>query len=111
MEYTIFSKNQGGGYISKDEIIDYRFKKIVVSFEFGTIQPLIETNLGGFFCRKLTYLGCDNKELLFHIGTEKNLFETTVYYQSVYKISDTRIFLMYSNIAGRDYNFINGIWK
>ena len=111
MEYTLFSANEGAGYISDNPEIDERFKLQEVIFEFGTILPGYENNLGGFFIKPLKYIGRDKKELLFFIGTDNSLSGTKFYYLSINYITPTRFYIQYAPISGRDYNYKNKQWK
>lgn len=111
--FAVFWNNQGAGYIHKsNEIIYDEIKQVPVTIAGVKINPGEETTLSDHFCRPLKYLGMlDDNEMIFLMGTTGDLFETNYYYQSVHRIADDRIFEMFSPLAGRDFNFINGKWK
>ena len=111
MESVVFNHNQGSGYITDSEIIDPSFKPDAAEFVFGTIQSGELTNMGHFFNKPLKYMGRKGGELVFLIGNELKPQKIKWFFQSVYLISPTRIFLMYSHASGRDYNWVNGQWK
>lgn len=65
-----------------------------------------------FFSRDVHFQGLLNEtELVFLLGTNDTLFESKTYYKVVHFISETRIFIVYGEGFGRDYNFVNGRWK
>jgi hypothetical protein len=111
--FTIFSKLQGSGYIHFDrDVIKSELKSIHVSICNKTIHPGDFTDLSGHFCRGLEYLGLiGENEMIFKIGEISDLFRTSFYYQAVFRIAEERIFEIFSPGAGRDFLFINGIWK
>jgi hypothetical protein len=113
MEWALFSKNQGSGYISGSQFeMEAVIKKIPETVNLEVIQPGMKTSLSGFFCRQLEYIGKIGKgELIFYIGNQHDLFLERHYYQSIFKISETRIFEITNPAGGRDYNFIGGKWK
>ena len=113
MEFVIFSNKQGSGYISDIEIDNY-INQISVSINNQIITPGQSTNLFNHFCRDLKYIGLNKKEeteMIFFIGSTNDLFNKEFYYQSVFKISENRIFELYGQGSGRDFFFINGKWK
>jgi len=111
MEYTLYSSNQGAGYIAEDDTVDDRFKPTEAVFEFGVLKPGDKTDLGGFFAKEFTYVGRDGNELLFFLGEVVNMLSHKYYYQSIEWISSTRFFMQYSRNAGRDYNWVKGNFK
>jgi hypothetical protein len=44
------------------------------------------------------------------VGKKENLFPKS-YYGLIYRVTQTRIFEMFSPQGGRDHNFKNGKWK
>jgi hypothetical protein len=111
--YTLFSLDQGAGYIhtSREEILKEK-RPVDVTVNGEIINPGDKTNLSGHFALQMEYCGLlGENEMIFFIGTMNDLFETKYYYQSVHLISDTRIFEMFNTLGGRDFNFINGKWK
>jgi hypothetical protein len=73
-----------------------------------------ETTLKGFFCKPSQFVGFDpnNEKLaLFYLGNEQSLFDTINYYEDILIINENRIFKMYSQRGGRDFNYINKKWK
>lgn len=116
--FTIFSDNQGAGYIHEDpNEINTELVTESVSINGKKIVPGDYTTLNGHFSRPVIYIGYlldglqSSVEMIFKIGTGNNLFATKHYYQSIYRISDTRIFEMYSHISGRDFIFKGGKWR
>lgn len=71
------------------------------------------TDLCGFFAKPMIYLGViDGNEMLFYNGAGgATLFGQKHFWQSMIRLSKTRIFSMYSPRAGRDWNYVNGEWK
>jgi len=111
-EFTVFKDNQGQGYICNNEkeiFENLQLKNITLANEELKIGKL--TTLNGFFCRKLYYMGYyikdDVPEMIFEIGKDKDKY----YYQSIYKISETRILSSYTHNRLRDWNFKNSQWK
>jgi len=115
MEFVLFSNKQGSGYFSLlDNEIDNEINKVDISINNQKIKVGEFINLDNFFCRDLQYLGINkknNSEMIFFIGATNNLFEEVYYYQSIFKISESRIFELTGQGSGRDYNFIGGKWK
>jgi hypothetical protein len=110
MEKVIYSDNCGEGLILyNDEKIN--IKPLLVKIANEIIHPGEKTTMSGYFKEPLLYCGLYRKALVFYIGTEQNLFESIHYYQIVHKISENRLFSMFRFDSGRDFNFINGIWK
>lgn len=113
MGWKVFSNKQGSGYIYESEQeMHMQINVVSVTINTKKINPGDMTTLDGHFCRELRYLGMkDNKEMIFEIGTTKDLFTKKYYYQSVLWVSENRIFEMFSWDAGRDFYYINGKWK
>lgn len=112
METVIFSNRQGSGYTcANDQEIYSVAQKLPIQVNGQTYNPGDKTTLNGFFCRPLEYIGSVDSEAIFCMGNTEDLFNQVWFYQSVYIISDARIFLIYGNGFGRDYNFINNKWK
>lgn len=114
--WNIFGHGQGSGYIfNTPQEIEGMVDKVSITINFETIEPGTETDLSGYFCRKLKYLGCitssGNKEMIFEIGTQSDLFGGTFYYQAVFRIEECRIFEIFGQGSGRDHVFKNGKWK
>ncbi len=114
--WTIFAHSQGSGYIfNTPQEIESLIKKVPVTINQETIEPGTETDLSGYFCRKLKYLGCidsdEKQEMIFEIGSEKDLFGGSFYYQAIFRIQENRIFEMYGHGFGRDHWYKNGKWK
>lgn len=114
---TVFSHNQGSGYIHTDRAeIEKYVNPVPVLVVDETIQPNTETTLVGFFSRPLLYLGlAGDNEMIFYLGDSgdpEDLFaEKKYYYGSTHLIHRHRLFEMYTYISGRDYNWIDGRWK
>lgn len=112
MEAVIFSDRQGSGYIcSNSQQIKTIAQPLPVTVNGKTYSPGDKTTLENFFCRELEYIGRLDSEAIFLMGSKEDLINSVYYYQSVYVISDARIYLTYGPKFGRDYNFIKGEWK
>lgn len=118
--FSIFSNNQGCGYIlsSAEELKTFEAKVERKAFQVGGswLEPDQETTLDGHLSRPVRYLGAISKEnnpieLIFFLGSTKSLFEEKHYFQCIFLVSSSRIFELFSPTAGRDFNFIKGIWK
>jgi hypothetical protein len=111
--FTIFSNNQGSGYIHFDpDVIKSELKINPVSICHKTINPGDFTDLFGHFCRQLEYLGMfGENEMIFRICEITDLFRTSYVYQAGFRIDEDRIFEMFSPGSGRDFLFKNGKWK
>jgi len=76
------------------------------------LQPGHDTDLSGFFNRKLTYLGSVGGYLVFVIGRETNLFEDYYICELVYRVDEKRIMLHHKPGSGRDFIYLgSGVWK
>lgn len=113
MTPTIYSHGQGMGYVSTTAILPDGFvREETTCFEPGTILPGMSTDLFGFFAKPMRYMGIHGEhEMIFYIGSTADLFGEHHYWQGMIYCSRTRIFSMYSNNAGRDYNYVKGKWK
>ena len=113
-EYEVVFKNKAGmGYILPSDVNIEDFiesKPVIIGLE--TIQPNTETTLYGYFnISPALYLGMLNNEMIFYMGKDSDLFENRKYYIALVKLTETRIFSMFSYGAGRDFNLRNNIWK
>lgn len=114
-EFCYFSGAQGSGYIedSPDALAVNKVPFCVVKHK---IEPGQLTDLVGFFCRPLKYLGIFGEvkrigsQLIFYMGSDEGLFQRH-YFQAVFLISRTRIYEHFSPKKGRDFNFVGGVWK
>lgn len=71
-----------------------------------------KTDLKGFFNRELEIVGKEkNRCTIFFIGTTKDLFGKTYYYEPVLILNEKRIYITYKPSCGRDHNYINNRWK
>jgi hypothetical protein len=109
---SIFKDNQGQGYIcdSSDEIYKELHRESITLVSLK-LEPKERTDLRGFFIRELIYLGYFMKdnvpEMIFEIGKDNDKY----YYQSLYKISETRILSSYTHNRLRDWNYKKLEWK
>lgn len=77
-----------------------------------TISPGQITTMNGFFCRPIEYLGKDSDGYaIFFLGKKENFLFLEYYYEPVLIVTDTRLFKIYSNNGGRDFNYIKNEWK
>ncbi len=120
---VIFSNKEGFGYISNTmaEMLS-TVKLHAEPLIFGNLEllPGSETDLEGFLCRKILYMGHKTPKskcsiflpngainLLFYLGEDDNEH----YFKSIFYLSPTRIYIQYQPNGGRDYNRVNGKWK
>jgi hypothetical protein len=76
------------------------------------IHPGDHTTLNDFFCRPIEYIGKENQSTaVFFIGSKEDILFPEYYYEPVAIITDNRLFKMYSNNGGRDFNYIKNEWK
>lgn len=112
MEFTIFSRAQGCGYIcTNKKDIDNVINPESITINSKLIEPGQLTDLDNHFSKPVKYLGIkrstEHKELIFELGQDSGCY----YYQSVFKITENRIFELFAYKSGRDFNYINGQWK
>lgn len=114
-EFCYFSDAQGSGYI-EDSAEALPVKPVGFSIAGHRIEPGQLTDLVGFFCRPLKYLGIFGKvkeigsQLIFYMGSDEALFPRH-YFQAIFWISETRIYEQFKPSAGRDFHFVGGVWK
>ena len=109
---TLFSHGQGMGYIFENETeINQYIQPITITVGTEILNPGDMTDLDNYLTKKCKYLGIVNGNgMILHYGTEKNLFPKS-YYGLIYRVTQTRIFEMFSPKGGTDHNFKNGKWK
>lgn len=107
---TIFADNQGGGFISdtKEELLAaVQWNKNAVYFGNSLILADTETDLSGFFIRKVPFIGRDEKnQMFFYYGEHDGKH----YWGTVLWLSSVRFYVQYNDKGGRDFNFVNGVW-
>ncbi|MCT2563972.1 hypothetical protein [Chryseobacterium herbae] len=110
---VIYSNKMGMGYIIPDPIdINSFINRIPVKIGNETIQPQAKTTLIGYFdISPAMYIGMLENEMIFYLGDTSDLFERKQYFIAIVKVSETRIFSMFSHNAGRDFNLVNNKWK
>lgn len=136
---TLFTDSQGGGYITdQPEYFEeaYLFKPETQGAESEALARCFDLKIGNrstlldFFIRPILYVGqhletgghifrlneatrINGKLVSDPIGAQIKFDYTPdlFYYQEVFIISPTRIFLMYNPYGGRDWNLVNGKWK
>lgn len=110
---VIYNDKLGMGYILPDTVdINCFIEQKPVEIGDQTIQPNSETTLLGYFdIKPAKYIGMLGNEMIFHLGGTEDLFENKQYYLSLIKVTDIRIFSMFSHKAGRDFNLVNNKWK
>lgn len=72
------------------------------------------TTLKGFFNKPVKFVGFDpknRKNAIFYLGCEQTLYANVSYYEDILILNENRIFKMYSQRGGRDFNYINNKWK
>ncbi|MFC4262447.1 hypothetical protein ACFOWM_06145 [Ferruginibacter yonginensis] len=116
MEKVIYSSNMGLGIICEDdEPLPVNNTPINVAGEVLNVGT--KTTMSGYFKKPLEYCGLlageelETNVMVFHIGDVQNLFKKLRYYQCIYWVEQNRLFEKYTESSGRDYKFINGIWK
>lgn len=103
--------SQGLYYKSAERLWEGKLLRKSIAVAGQAVVPGNKTTLNGFFCRPIEYLGVEeNGYAIFYIGSQNDLFAQANYYEPVLVVSDTRLFKMYSENAGRDFNFINQKW-
>ncbi|OJV39614.1 MAG: hypothetical protein BGO29_04510 [Bacteroidales bacterium 36-12] len=113
--YTVYDNKQGMGYILPPDINinDYIVREpVMIAGEI--IHPDSLTSLNNYFIRSCTYIGLNKmniSEMIFYLGMDEYDLFPLKYYASVLRVNENRIFEMFSNKAGRDFNFVNGNWK
>ncbi len=106
---AIFSDNCGQGLIITGGDEDWRKEEVVLGN--CKLVPGGATTLDGYFSRPVIYCGIRKEsELVFFLGSVQDLFPAS-YYETMNILSPVRFFRMFSPNAGRDFNFVGGIWK
>lgn len=110
---VIYSDKLGMGYIIPEPVdIDSFINPVPVKIGNETIQPQEETTLSGYFdITPAKYVGMFENEMIFYLGCVTDLFSTDHYYLSLLKVTEKRIFSMFSFHAGRDFNLVKNKWK
>ena len=112
---VIFSDKQGMGYVADNEYDIYDIiDEESISINNKVLKPGDLTTLDNYFIREVRFLGVSKEnenEMVFAIGDETDLFNNEFYYNSIIKISETRIFECFAYGSGRDHIFVNGNWK
>lgn len=110
---VIYNDKMGMGYIVPGTIdINIFLEPLPVKIGEEIISPHSETTLLGYFNLKpAMYIGMLNNEMIFYLGETSDLFECKRYYLSIVKLTEKRIFSMFTHKAGRDYNLVNNKWK
>lgn len=111
-EYKVMFPNIGTGYLTTSPIKG--LVKTPTTLAGETLIVGKKTTLQGYFLKPTEYVGFiqqqNSIELFFLLGTENSIFETKYYYENLFKINELRTFKMFSNSAGRDFNFIEQKW-
>lgn len=115
MEKIIYSRNRGRGIIlGEDDDDNELFIRLPISINDIYIYPDDFTTMSDFFPKPLQYIGLlaeDQKCMVFLLTKQSNLFEELRYYSCWWRIAEDKLFNMFSEIGGRDFNYINGQWK
>lgn len=111
-DYEVYlDGTQGLYYKSAGRSWEGKLLRKAIAVAGQIVTPGSKTTLNGFFCRPIEYLGIeDNGYVIFYIGSQHDLFAQANYYEPVLVVSDTRLFKMHSENAGRDFNYINQKW-
>jgi hypothetical protein len=111
MRTIIYSNKMGEGIILEDYtplIIDPKNVPVASTILIANTY----SSMCGYFKHDLLFCGVINKKtLVFFIGEEINGSTKKRFYQIIHLITETRLFSMFSHLAGRDFNFVNGVWK
>lgn len=96
IEEVIFSDKIGQGLILRDgDKPDWKNTTLIVGC--CTLVSGEKTTMEGFFRKPITFEGVRGKdELVFHIGKTEDIFGETNYYETIHRISDIRLFKMYT---------------
>ena len=71
-----------------------------------------KTTLNDFFSRQIEYIGKENKHsAIFFIGSNENILFPEYYYEPIGIVTENRLFKLFSNNGGRDFNYIKNEWK
>ena len=111
---VIYNGKLGMGYILPEDVMIENFiNPIPVSIGGSEIiQPSTETSLLGYFnIAPALYIGMIGNEMIFYLGNQTDLFGEKKFYLSLVKLSETRIFSMFTHKGGRDFNLVNSTWK
>jgi hypothetical protein len=111
-ENVFFSNSQGEGLISNTKDISIERNSQETHLGNNTFNVGCSITLDGFFSFPHEFVGrIKGNELVFYCGFEFDLFEERHFFKVINYITPKRIFVMYTPQSGRDYNFVNGIWK
>ncbi len=107
-----------GLFVKSDSYEEVASQLLKESLKIGrtTLIPEQRFNLDGFFnITSPVYVGYEfhntNAEaMLYYNGFDDSSLFGKHFFEVIYRISDKRIFCMYSDRGGRDYNFINNCW-
>lgn len=111
VQTILYSDKMGEGLIL-NENDPKPFRRESTTVAGHTLVPGEASDLAGYFTMPLIFCGIINKSsLVFLLGFESDLFGTKHYYQVIHKISETRLFSMFTYDAGRDFNYVNQKWK
>lgn len=98
---VVYSDNQGSGYIVTDMSKLDEIRREEVSINRVIIKPGEHTSIHGYFSRPLEYIGrIGENEMIFLIVEKSDLFGKKIYLQSVFRISESRLFEMFSHNSG-----------
>lgn len=111
MEHVFYSNNLGQGIICyNDEPVQLDTTPVNVADEI--LIPGTFTSMNGYFKESIEYKGLyQGNKLVFEIGTDEDMFEKKTYYQVINRIDQHTLFEKYAENHGRDYRWINGVWK
>jgi len=113
LRYSYYSNKQGSGWVA-DKYKNMKTARQKLKLAGVEYVPGKSYDMNGHFARPLRYLGVREnadfpimKEMVFHIGQIGDLH----FFQSIYWVSETRIYEHFTPQAGRDFNFKGGKWK
>ncbi|MDR0755141.1 MAG: hypothetical protein LBF04_07115 [Prevotellaceae bacterium] len=117
MNYSEYISRQIGNFILSDSM---EFENILEKKDLIIGDNIIKVNdytdLYGFFNTKLRFCGfLREKEAIFYLGSQQNIFKTEYYYELIYILKPTRIGKIYRLGTFRDLILVEKnnkkIWK
>jgi hypothetical protein len=114
VEYVYYSNKGGLGIITQNETIDSLVNKTPTSVLSKEINPTDKTDMFGFYTAPMAFVGMLKDKpscMVFHAGSDDNMFDKVDYYYCLYRIAEDRLCNSYSPLTARDFIFVNNKWK
>lgn len=115
MEKVIYSNNGELGIIlsSQDQEASY-FLHRCFRVNDNILVPGFTTTLDGLYSSPVRFVGClkdDEQCMVFHLGSDSDLFDSKEFYSCFYWIAENRVLNKYREGSARDFIYVNGAWK